>query len=246
MKLRLALVSLGLALAGCGDGGGNSSAPAAPVAAATPPAGQSWTETVAVTPEGGFRMGNPDAPIKLVEYGARTCPTCGAFSRESATPLEQNYVASGKVSFEFRDFLVHGAQDLSAALLGQCGGPQPFFPILDQMFASQDQWLNRLFETARSDPGFEQRLQAQPPAQQMVTLAETMGLIDFVKQRGIPEARARACLADTAKMDQLAKQTQEATSSGQVTGTPTFYLNGEKIDAVSWTQVEQALKRAGA
>lgn len=251
MKLRFAPISLALgllALAGCGEGtGGNVSAPAASVTAAPAPAGRNWTETVSVTPEGGFLMGNPNAPIKLVEYGARTCPTCGAFSREAAQPLEQKYVASGKVSFEFRDYLVHGAQDLAATLLGQCGGPQPFFPILDQMFASQDQWLNRLFTTAQSDPGFEQRLQAQQPAQQMTTLAETMGLIDFVKQRGIPEAKARACLVDTAKMDRLAKQTQEATQSGQVTGTPTFYLNGERIEnAVSWPQVEQALKQAGA
>lgn len=247
MKSRLAF-PLALLLAACGgNGGGNSSEPAAPVAAVKPPAGQDWTQTVSVTPEGGFVMGNPNAPIKLVEYGARTCPTCGAFSKEAAEPLARDYVATGKVSFEFRDYLVHGSQDLAAALLGQCGGPGAFFPILDQMYASQEQWLNKLFAAAQGDPSFEGRLQAQTPAQQMATLADTMGLVDFVKQRGVPEPRARACLADTTKMDQLAKATQEATQSGRVTGTPTFYLNGERIEnAVSWPQVRDALERAGA
>lgn len=247
MKFHVAL-PLALALAACGGGGGtNSSEPAAAVAAVRPPAGQDWTQTVSATPEGGFVMGNPNAPLKLVEYGARTCPTCGAFSKEAAEPLARDYVATGKVSFEFRDFLVHGAQDLAAALLGRCGGPQPFFPILDQMYASQEEWLNKLFARAQADPSFEARMQAQTPAQQMATLADTMGLVDFVKQRGIPEAKARACLADTARMDELAKRTQEATQSGRVTGTPTFYLNGERVEnAVNWTQVREALERAGA
>lgn len=245
MKLRHAFPFV-LLLAGCGKGDDRKEA-AAPVAAVAAPAGQDWTQTVATTPEGGFLMGNPNAPIKLVEYGARTCPTCGAFSRSGAQPLERDYVATGKVSFEFRDYLVHGAQDLAATLLGQCGGAQPFFPILDQMYATQETWLGKLFARAQGDPSFERTLQAQPPAQQMVTFAETMGLIDFVKQRGIPEAKARACLTDTAAMDRLAKRTQDATSSGQVTGTPTFYLNGERVEnAVSWDQVREALKRAGA
>lgn len=243
MKLRFALASLAFALAGCGEGGG-SSAPAAPVQAQAAPAGQSWTETVVRTPEGGFRMGNPDAPIKLVEYGARTCPACGAFSRAAATPLEQNYVASGKVSFEFRDFLVHGAADLAAALLGQCGGTATFFPILDQMYANQDAYLDRL---QQAGPAFQERLNAMQPAQAITALGEQMGLIDFVKQRGVPEAQARTCLADQAAQDRLVKLTQNAQAGGTVTGTPTFMINGRPVEgAVSWPDVEQALKAAGA
>ncbi|PAX07061.1 DsbA family protein [Sphingomonas lenta] len=245
MKFRFALASLALVLAGCGEGGaGNSNTQAPPVQAKAAPAGQSWTETVVRTPEGGYRMGNPDAPIKLVEYGARTCPTCGAFSRAAATPLEQQYVASGKVSFEFRDFLVHGAPDLAAALLGQCGGEATFFPILDQMYANQDAYLDRL---QQAGPAFQERLNAMAPGQAIAALGEQMGLIDFVQQRGIPESRARACLADTAAQDRLVKLTQEAQAGGTVTGTPTFLLNGEPLqNTVSWQDVEAALKRAGA
>ncbi len=55
----------------------------APVAAAGPPAkaqaAHDWSRTVAMTPEGGFRMGNPAAKVKLIEYGSLACPHCRHF-----------------------------------------------------------------------------------------------------------------------------------------------------------------------
>ena len=60
---------LALALVGCGSKTeGTSAAPTGgPVAAVQAPAGQMWSDVVSATPEGGMRMGNPDAPLKLVE-----------------------------------------------------------------------------------------------------------------------------------------------------------------------------------
>lgn len=241
-----ALALFGLAACG-GEGagtGGNAAAPAAPVKAAAAPAGQSWTETVSKTAEGGYRMGNPDAPIKLVEYGSRTCPTCGAFAREGFQPLTEKYVATGKVSFEFRDFLVHGPPDLAAAVTGQCGGPAPFFPLLEQMYANQPATLDTL---QKLPPDFQTQLQGATPAKIATAWAEKLGYTDFVKQRGIPEAKLRACLTDEAALNEATKATEAAMQAGDVTGTPTFYVNGEKQDGiVNWEQLETALKAAGA
>jgi protein-disulfide isomerase len=240
-------LALPLALAACGGGTDTvqvDNTTSAPVAAASAPAGQNWVETVVKTPEGGYRMGNPDAPIKLVEYGARSCPGCGAFAREAMTPLSEKYVASGKVSFEFRDFLVHGAPDLAAALVGTCGGPQPFFPLLEQMYAQQNDYLDKL---QKISPAEQQRLTGMTPPQVAASLAETMGLIEFAKQRGIPEAKVRACLADQKAIEELAKITETASGNGTVTGTPTLILNDKTIpNATSWADVEAALKAAGA
>ncbi|WP_242098326.1 thioredoxin domain-containing protein [Sphingomonas sp. CROZ-RG-20F-R02-07] len=243
MKAFLALLALPLALAACskGDTGGNA-APAAPVAAAAAPAGQDWTQTVSMTPEHGYVMGNPNAPIKLVEYGSRLCPTCGAFANTGMKPLENSYVKSGKVSYEFRDFMVHGAPDFAPALLGRCAGTAPFFPLLEQMFAAQPTILPKL-ENAQS---FNASLQGKPPTQVSTAWAEYLGFIDFVKQRGIPEAQARACLGDMKQNELLATMTDEAGREKNVTGTPSFFLNGRKLDAVSWPDVEAQLKQAGA
>lgn len=243
MTSRIALFLLPLALAACGDGASKSSAPAAPVAAVTAPAGQSWLDTVSQT-DGGFRVGNPNASIKLVEYGARSCPTCGAFAREGAEPLLNNYVATGKVSFEFRDFLVHGASDIPGALLGACAGPGPFFPLMEAMYNEQNAYLDKLQAMSPAD---QKAMESMTPTQVATTLAEKGGLLDLVKTRGIPEQKARACLGDQKALEALAKRTEKWGQDGTVTGTPTFYINGEKYGgAPSWEGLEAALKTAGA
>jgi len=243
MNLRTAASALALAmLAACGESGAPTSAPANSIAAAPAPAGQDWTQTVSKTADGGFVMGNPNAPLKLVEYGSRTCPTCGNFGRTATRPLEDTYIKSGKVSYEFRDFLVH-APDLGVAILGQCAGEVPFFGMLEQMFVDQNQFLEKL-ESVPAD--FQQRLQGMSPTQQATAWVEHLGYLDFVKQRGLSETQARQCLGDSKRIEALAKVSEVAMRDKEVTGTPTFILNGEKIDAATWPQVEQALKAAGA
>ncbi|MEG3123772.1 DsbA family protein [Sphingomonas sp. GB1N7] len=245
MKFRFISAILPLiALAACGDNSGtaNSGSPAAPVAAAPVPSGQDWTQTVAQTKEGGFVMGNPAAPIKLVEYGSRLCPTCGAFANTGMKPLIDTYVKSGKVSYEFREYLVHGAPDFAPALLGRCVGTTAFFPVLEQMFAAQSTILPKM-EDAQA---FQATLQGKPPEVFSTAWAEKLGYIDFVKQRGLPEAKARACLTDKAEIDKMVKNMDVGTQMG-VSGTPSFFLNGNQLQgAISWEQVEQQLKAAGA
>lgn len=247
MKTFLALPTVALAclaLVGCSknDAGGTAAA-AAPVAAKPAPAGQSWADVVAKTPE-GYVMGNPDAPIKLVEYGSRLCPTCGALAREGYDPLTRKYVSTGKVSFEFREFLVHGPADLPPALLGLCVDKAAFFPVLEQMFHDQAQFDEGL---QKMTPAQQQQLQAAKPDQVVTMLADGEGVIPYMKQRGLPEAKIAACLADRATIDRLTKQTQDKTNDGTVSGTPTVLLNGKVLTgAITWPQVEAALKAAGA
>jgi len=98
MKFRILFAVLPVLLVtACGKGdAGNSSAPAAaPVAGAKAPAGQNWVDVVSKTPEGGYRMGNPDAPVKLVEYGSRSCPHCAAFDAEGFPTLKSGPIAAG-------------------------------------------------------------------------------------------------------------------------------------------------------
>ncbi|HCJ80504.1 MAG TPA: protein-disulfide isomerase, partial [Erythrobacter sp.] len=76
--LRFALAApLALALAACGSGAEQSGEIQGDAIAAIPaPAGSEWRTTAVMTEEGGTLVGNPDAPLKLVEYGSLTCPTC--------------------------------------------------------------------------------------------------------------------------------------------------------------------------
>lgn len=242
MKFAFLALFAALLTGGCSSEGGTPTAPANSVAAAPAPAGQDWTQTVSKT-EQGYVMGNPDARVKLVEYGARLCPACRGFAETGYRPLVDGYVKTGKVSLEFRDFLIHGPAELALAALGRCGGPAPFFPILEQTYADQESFVAKW---QGMSPAQLQALEGKSPGRIATGYAEAIGAIDYMKQRGISDAKARQCLADEKGLDQIVQVTQKAGSDGTVAGTPTFILNGEKVDGIAWTDIEGALKRAGA
>ena len=242
MKFVPAIILAALALVGCSKASDTPSAPAKPVAAVTAPAGQNWSETVAKTDE-GYLLGNPDAPVKLVEYGARLCPACKAFATTGFQPLINTYVSTGKVSFEFRDFLIHGPGELGLAMLARCGDKATFFPILEQTYANQDALNEKMIGVS---PAQQQALQGKPPVQVVTGWTEAIGGIDFMKQRGLTDAKARQCLGDEKLMDEITAVTQKRGGDGTVSGTPTLIVNGNKVDAIGWPDVEKALKAAGA
>ncbi|PVX28535.1 DsbA family protein [Sphingomonas pokkalii] len=204
-----------------------------------------WLTTVVATPEGGYRQGNPNAAVKLVEYGSRTCPTCYRFAEEGMQPLRDQYIATGKVSYEYRDFLVHGAPDLALALLNQCVGTQRFFPVLDAIYANQPQFEERLIALSKT-PERVQAWQKLPPGQMATRFAEALGMIAFVKTHGLAEAKARQCLADPKAIARIAKTQADGVNRYKVDGTPSFFVNGRRTRAFSWPYLEPELRAAGA
>jgi protein-disulfide isomerase len=239
-----AAAALALAIAGCGgadSGGGNAIAEQNfkldQVAA---PNGGDWTQVVSQTPQGGFMMGNPDAKVKLIEFGSMTCGACGAFAENGMPPLIDKYVKSGQVSFEFRNFVRDGA-DMAAALLARCNGPAAFFPLTDQLFAAQEEWLGNL---QKMSPEQQQQLSGLAPAQSTPVLAQATGLIDFVRVRGIPASHAQACVADQAQVQRLVDQNDAAVREFQVPGTPAFVINNRLVQASDWKRLEPALQQA--
>ena len=128
--LSLPLLALApLALAACGETEGvDGAASGEPLPAIAAPAGTSWTETVTVTPEGGYLIGNPDAPLKLVEFASHTCGACANFSVTGKQPLKEKYVACGVVSFEQREIFLN-PYDVVLAGLVQCGAKEQMQPL---------------------------------------------------------------------------------------------------------------------
>ncbi len=241
--LTAATAMLALTLAGCGDQpAGNSTAAASGSAPAVPaPNGGDWTQIVSRTPEGGFVMGNPNAPVKLIEYASLTCPHCADFSENGQPKLIDQYVKTGKVRYELRNF-VRDPVDLAAALLSRCGGATPYFKLTDQLFAAQPDWFAQI---QKIPPADQQRLQTLPPAQVTGELATKGGLVDFVKIRGIPAEKAQACLADQAEIEKLVAMNQVATQQFNLSGTPTFVINGSTApDTSNWETLEPKLKAA--
>ncbi|QBM74425.1 protein-disulfide isomerase [Sphingomonas sp. AAP5] len=234
MRFDLAALVLGVALV--------SSAEAAPPKKA--PAHAAWLQTIVATPEGGVRMGNPAAKVKLIEFGSRTCPLCARFDVEGLPALKAGYIASGKVSYEFRDYPVHGALDLGPILLGQCVPTRAYFPVLDAMMAEQKTLVGR----SDAIPDAKQKeLQTATPNAVASYLAGFYGYTDFVVKRGLSLAKANACLADRKKIDVLVARADAANKAYAVSGTPTFVLNGAaQANVYDWAALEPLVRAAVA
>ncbi len=208
----------------------------APVAAA--PA-VDWSKTVVATPEGGVAMGNPKAKVTLVEYGSLTCHHCRDFALAGMKPLTANYVRTGKVRFEFRSYLLNG-YDVAANLIARCNGPRGFFPVAEAMFATQDQWLGTASRLPKEKTA---ALEGLPPEKLLPQMASLVGLQKIGAAKGVPVARANQCLANRASADKLIAFAEKARGEG-ITGTPTFFLNGRRLEVNTWPTVEAELKRA--
>ncbi|MBV7266630.1 thioredoxin domain-containing protein [Erythrobacter ani] len=243
-NIRSAL-SLGLIapfmLAACNSAAEDGGTEAGEAIAAIPaPEGASWTETVTVSPEDGYVLGNPDAPIKLLEFASHTCGACANFSQNGKAPLKE-YVETGVVSFEQRN-LVRDPIDLTIATLVRCGQKENMQVLSDQAWGS----LNDIFGSVQQNAAQYEASGELPIEQRFVAIAEAAGLIEFFSARGLSADQARACLSDTATIETIANNSAEQANELNVSGTPTFFLNGNRIEGITWNDIEPALQRAGA
>ena len=230
------------ALAACGSQeASNSVVPGSKVEGKAAPAGTTWSDTVVATPEGGIMMGNPDAPIKLIEFGSYTCPHCAAFNKESHEALTRDYVNTGKVSFEYRNYVANPL-DIAVALLARCSGPTAFFPLSNQFFENQQPMIEKI--QAAGEAPYQSAMSA-PQAQRFGRVAQLAGLVEFAQQRGIPEAKATQCLADMQTAEMMAKVVERDTAKYEIKGTPSLIMNGTTLEVTTWPALVEKLKEAG-
>jgi len=207
-----------------------------------PPKGGDWTQVVNPTPAGGFVMGNPNAKVKLVEFGSLTCPHCREFDEAGAEPLMNTYVKSGQVSWEFRNY-VRDPFDLAATLVARCNGAASFFPLTRAFFEAQPTWVGKI-QAAPADQ--LEQLQNLPSQQIPAGAARLAGFQEFAAMRGVPAAKSAQCLSDQAAIDRLVQMNSDATTQyPNFPGTPTFIINGELAErTANWETLEPKLKDA--
>ena len=250
-RLPLLIVSVAvLALAACNKKAADTPAGAgkesgAPIAVARPANGD-WSTVTTPSAAGGFILGDPNAKVKLIEYGSMTCPHCAAFDKLGAKPLIDNYVKAGTVSWEYRNY-VRDPLDITAALVARCNGAQSFFGLTRAFYASQRDWFAKL-QTVPQDQ--MKALEGLPPAQLFPAYARLAGFPEFAALRGVPVGKTNACLADQTQVTKLVQMNSDAEAQYSIPGTPTFILNGTVVDLGSvteeqvWPALETKLKAA--
>ncbi len=164
-----------------------------------------------------FALGDPNAPIKIVEWASYTCPHCAAFHANVYADLKKNYIDTGKVHFTLRE-VYFDRYGLWAALIARCGGDMKYFGISDMLFAQQQDWA------AAADPT------------QVVAKLRTIGLT-----AGLTNEQLDACLADAAQVDALVAHFESGMQEAQIEGTPTLIIDGEKHGNMSYADLAAIL-----
>ena len=195
-----------------------------------------WTKTVTRTPAGSYVIGNPAAKVRLVEFMSYTCPHCAEFTTEATAPLMRDYVARGTVAFELRN-AVRDPLDLAAALATRCGTAARFPGHHEAVFAAQ----NALFEGASK---FDPAPTAKDPIAGLKAMSRASGLTALMAKRGITPAALDACYASKVAQAPVLAMTNDAWDVRKIGGTPAFFIDGKRVDAHHWAEVEALLRIA--
>jgi protein-disulfide isomerase len=145
-------------------------------------------------------LGDPNAPVTIIEYASLTCPHCAHFQKDVLPKLKERYIATGKVRLVYRDFPLD-QRALAAAILAHCAGPERYFGFVDVLFQTQESW-------ARADD--------------YVAALKQIG-----KLGGLTEKQMDACFADQDLTNRILQSRLDAQKEHDVSSTPTFIIDGK-------------------
>lgn len=210
-------------------------APAASANDSVPATATDWSQRIETTAEGGYRMGSPDAPVKLVEFLSLTCGHCATFAGE-ALPELKSAVKAGRVSVEYRNYVLDH-YDLAAAALSRCARPERYFALTEALLADQPQWAAKIEALT---PAQRAELEVSPTPASVRRTAALLGLDKIAARHGVSKARAQTCLSKPERLEQLIAMIGAAEQLG-INGTPSFMLNGAVLGPQDWTSLRPLL-----
>ncbi len=160
-------------------------------------------------------VGKADAPVTIVEYASMTCPSCARFHNEIYPKIKEKYIDTGKVRLVFREFPL---DNLAAAvsMLSRCVGGEGPAAFVSEMFKRQPEWA---FGQGNPVPR----------------------LFEMTRQVGFTQASFDKCLTDNKLLEQIEASRKRATEKFGVNATPTFFINGKRLQGGSVADFEKAI-----
>lgn len=152
-------------------------------------------------PLGEKSLGDPNAPVTVIEYASMTCSHCQHFQETTFQPFKEKYVDTGKVYYILREFPLDPLA-AAAIMLARCAPNDGYFPMVDLLFSKQREWA------FVDDP--------------------VTALLNLAKQTGFTEDTFKACLTNQELLDGVNAVRDRAAEKFGVNATPTFFINGEK------------------
>jgi protein-disulfide isomerase len=149
-------------------------------------------------------LGPADAKVVVVEYASMTCGHCAHFTTDVWPEFKKKYVDTNKIRYVFREFPLDNLA-AAASMLARCTGPEKAFPLIEVLFEKQKEWA---FGEGNPVPR----------------------LFEIAKQAGFTQESFDKCLTDQKLLDNITATRSRASDVFGVSATPTFYINGKKLD----------------
>jgi protein-disulfide isomerase len=169
-------------------------------------------------------LGNPNSKVTVVEYASASCSHCARWNNEVFPAFKQKYIDTGKVNYVYREFLTPPVQVAAASfLLARCAGKDKYFQVIDSVYHSQEE---------------------------MFTTGDFRGVLLRVGQSaGLSEEQFNACVSDEKNLKALNERVEKYARDAKITGTPTFVVNGKKVNGedggeASLAQLDAAIAEA--
>jgi protein-disulfide isomerase len=163
-------------------------------------------------------MGDPAAPVEIVEYASTTCGHCLAFHRDEFPQLKKAYIDTGKARLRWVVLPTPPPEvSVAGAAIASCAGEKKFFDVIADLFSSQDS----LVEATRSPRRLQDRL---------VALGE---------RHGLSFDQVNTCVDSDAIRSAIVAGMRNAPST--ITGTPTFFVDGEKVEEHTFAALSAAI-----
>ena len=162
-------------------------------------------------------IGSAKAPVTITEYSSMSCPHCAAFGQNVFPMLRSKYIDTGKVRFVFREFPLD-IKAAAASILARCAGKgdsEKYLGAVETLFKLQERLMAQTRDT----------------------------LIYVGKLHGLSEQEVETCEKDQAQFDKLTADQRYAHQELKVTSTPTFFLNGVRLQgSMSFEELEERIK----
>ena len=163
-------------------------------------------------------LGQPDAPVVMVEYASATCPHCAEFHEKVLPLIKSEYIDTGKVRFIFREFPLDKLA-MGAFMLARCVPDDKYFPTIDMMFRRQQTW------SKTGNPADE--------------------LFRIMQFSGMDKPAFEACLKRADLSKAIFESSKKAAKDFGIKGTPAIFVNGQMIDGhKEMTEVKAAIDAA--
>ncbi len=148
-----------------------------------------------------FFIGDPDAPITIIEYASMSCSHCADFHNDTLSSLKNEFIDTGKVKFVFRDFPFNYPA-LAGSMIVSCVPNEVRYEYMNALYKLQKSWVFKDIAKTKAE------------------------LYKIMQSGGMQQDEFDACLSDINLENDILEGVMNAQKEFNIRSTPSFIVNG--------------------